>query len=850
MSFGIYSPCMNFAAGTATVIPLSGVAPYRFSVYDNLGNFLDSNTTGIFSNLTSAPSAPGFWIYAYDSCGAHTSIFEEPATVYYAVNCPFDSNINITYLSGGSSAPYTLTCLNCSPSHADTFTSWPIFYQPTPAFFHLLPDSSYYIRLTDACGNSHIDTVRTLPTVLPVIRHTSCRGIRIAFTTNTGIPIPTGDIDSVSMLYMGTWLHSTDGVFNNLPSSGSLNVSIIGYIHGGCIGRLNSYISNPHFGISEAFMHKDSSCSDVWNLIGALPKEDLPERYYMVNTLHDTISESPSGSGDGAYFYNLRPGNYTLISDSGCSEPFHLDTFRSRWHNMASSVSCNGQPFISEWGYDSLPFNAHILSENFYYSVKLFLHDSLAHWDTIAYNEPRYGSIFPPNLVYISDTGLYTYKIYLVDTGQTYLDSAGHEVTIRLFSPYDTICPIDSGSIYVTDNTIPFPYVNTAYACHGGMAHPPVLTIYGGSLPYTIQIPGLDTFSMNTNTASFPEIAAGTYTVIAYDNCGISRSFTYSIIDTCVTCGAVIASSDTLICRGGSAHLSAHPLHSGGTYLWTPGGSTTAGITVSPAATTTYTVTYSKPGCTDVTDSVLVSVTTAPTIALRDTQTCGSQPVTLTAHTSQSGGTYLWSPGGGTGQSITVSPATYTTYTVTYTLSPCPSVHDSATVFVYSRPFTVWGYSDSIFNFHFEDSVTVGLGPFTYTWIFNDGSPAAHSMNVDHVFPDNSSHSYTVYLIVSDPCGSDTVSHLIHLPTGIETLDLSSHISVYPNPNQGSFILAVDDAETGNLHAEVMDMLGRSIHSQNVHIGENHFNLNLTQGIYLVKVSDAMHYAVKIMVVR
>ena len=61
---------------------------------------------------------------------------------------------------------------------------------------------------------------------------------------------------------------------------------------------------------------------------------------------------------------------------------------------------------------------------------------------------------------------------------------------------------------------------------------------------------------------------------------------------------------------------------------------------------------------------------------------CAGSSTTLTASTAASGGTYLWSPGGATTQSITVNPSITTTYTCSYTFSSCSVITANATVTV------------------------------------------------------------------------------------------------------------------------------------------------------------------------
>ncbi|MEI8291499.1 MAG: MBG domain-containing protein, partial [Verrucomicrobiota bacterium] len=58
---------------------------------------------------------------------------------------------------------------------------------------------------------------------------------------------------------------------------------------------------------------------------------------------------------------------------------------------------------------------------------------------------------------------------------------------------------------------------------------------------------------------------------------------------------------------------------------------------------------------------------TPPTVSVNSATICAGNSATLTATNNASSPTYFWSPGGGTTQSITVSPASTTTYTVTVT---------------------------------------------------------------------------------------------------------------------------------------------------------------------------------------
>jgi hypothetical protein len=106
---------------------------------------------------------------------------------------------------------------------------------------------------------------------------------------------------------------------------------------------------------------------------------------------------------------------------------------------------------------------------------------------------------------------------------------------------------------------------------------------------------------------------------------GSSNSFTYSghgstnrgVVNATFTAVApplTISTSNSTICSGSSTTLTANST-AGVSYLWSPGGQTTASITVSPITTTTYTCTATENGASSTVSSVItVSLNTSITI--------------------------------------------------------------------------------------------------------------------------------------------------------------------------------------------------------------------------------------------
>jgi tRNA A58 N-methylase Trm61 len=164
-------------------------------------------------------------------------------------------------------------------------------------------------------------------------------------------------------------------------------------------------------------------------------------------------------------------------------------------------------------------------------------------------------------------------------------------------------------------------------------------------------------------------IVTTAYTVTGTNSneCEFSDDVTVSVGVESVTANA---GSNVTICNGESATLTAT---GGASYLWNTG-ETTASITVNPNETTSYTVTaFNTEETASDDDSVNVIVNALPeTNAGTNISIFEGDSTTLTASGAAS---YVWSTGE-TASSITVSPTSTTTYTVTGNSNGCESIDD------------------------------------------------------------------------------------------------------------------------------------------------------------------------------
>ncbi|MBK8625464.1 MAG: DUF11 domain-containing protein [Saprospiraceae bacterium] len=211
-----------------------------------------------------------------------------------------------------------------------------------------------------------------------------------------------------------------------------------------------------------------------------------------------------------------------------------------------------------------------------------------------------------------------------------------------------------STSRLVIVNPLPQASINGIQSiCNGSNT---TLTAAGGGT-YLWSFNGATTAAI---TVSPTQNTTYTVTVTSVQGCTASSSRTVTVNG--LTINAIISGSDE-VCSGQPTTLTSSL--TGGTansYIWS-NNATTSAINVAPAINTTYTVTITdNNGCTD-TASKLVTVKALPIVTVTGPDACQGGSTTLTA---TGGGTYFWS-NNATTASITVTPASPTTYSVTVT---------------------------------------------------------------------------------------------------------------------------------------------------------------------------------------
>jgi len=227
----------------------------------------------------------------------------------------------------------------------------------------------------------------------------------------------------------------------------------------------------------------------------------------------------------------------------------------------------------------------------------------------------------------------------------------------------------------------------------------------GGSASYTfLWAGGLG----STNTISPTPPSTTTYTVTVTEGLGCTNTAT-KLVNVFPYPTVNLGPNDT-VCNGGPVLLNATT--PGAQYTWSTSAST---ATINAITSGIYWVDVKTNGCT-TRDSIILGISTQPLVSITgDDSLCVGQSTTLTANPSGGtpGYTFLWAGGLGTSNTISPSPGTSATYTVTVTESYGCTNTETRLINVFNYPVVILGPDSGICN---------GVVPFVTLDAQNSGS--------------------------------------------------------------------------------------------------------------------------------
>ena len=300
-------------------------------------------------------------------------------------------------------------------------------------------------------------------------------------------------------------------------------------------------------------------------------------------------------------------------------------------------------------------------------------------------------------------------------------------------------------------------------------------------LSVSSDIPGT-TFSWSNGLGANPNVTVSPTTTTTYSVTGTTIEGCTGTAEVTVTVHPLptitASATPTEICLGENSELTVSSDVPGTTFSWSNDLGTNPNVTVSPTTTTTYSVTGTTPeGCTGTAE---VTVTVHPLPELTATATpaeiCLSESSDLTVSSDITGTTFNWSNGLGTSPSVTVSPTTTTTYSVTgTTLEGCSGTAE-VTVTVHPLPninFSVnpahCGQSDGSISLNINGAVP----PYTYNW-----SNGYTDANLNNILAGN----YIVTVTDAIGCTSSATIYVEDLPGPTANFTFKPQMTTIENP--------------------------------------------------------------------
>ncbi len=384
---------------------------------------------------------------------------------------------------------------------------------------------------------------------------------------------------------------------------------------------------------------------------------------------------------------------------------------------------------------------------------------------------------------------------------------------------------------------------------------------------------GPNSFTANTQNASIPNAttaATGWYKMTATLNSCSYMDSIYAAINPIPA--TPVATYNNPLCIGETLSLAASTV-SGATYAWN-GPSNFSSNTQNPSRsnssfsdTGTYTVTATVSGCTSPATSVRVGINPVPFVVIFATPAdsiCQGNAVTFTALPNNAGGTpqYRWVVNGQTAGTNSTgfttstlndqdvvrcdmtentkcsSPYTDQSNDITMRVLPwlAPSVTISASP---NRPLNV----DEYVTF---TATPTNAGPIpTYQWKRNglDVQGATGSVWSANTLNDNDSISVEVFSNYKCPQPTTASSNGIRVRvlTSVNGIGEIKGLILYPNPNNGKFVLKGNVADNAEYNIEIINSLGQVVYKDKVMTVNNsllkEIKLDVAGGIYLLRLS-------------
>jgi hypothetical protein len=431
--------------------------------------------------------------------------------------------------------------------------------------------------------------------------------------------------------------------------------------------------------------------------------------------------------------------------------------------------------------------------------------------------------------------------------GYTYLwsASAGSQTTATASGLCDGVytvvitdaagCIVNSGATVSEPTALSITSISTTQSSCAASNGTATVNATGGTTAYS--------YSLNAGTPqasnAYSSLAAGAYTMLVTDANGCMASSNFAITNpnspvvtnssTATSCASVCDGSGTVNISGGTAPFSVDWCGTG-----TQSGITASATNNTLCAGTCAVVITDAAGCV-TTSSVTIATPTAVAATMNASTVSCESDCDGVGTITVSGGTAPYSVdwcdgntstnitsvavnsglcGGACAVTITDANGCMTTATATV---PEPSILGSTETHVDE----VAGNDGSI-----NLTITGGTGPYSVSWSSGQGIEDISGL---------AGGSYTATITDANGCTTQ-ITVIVASTVGIKE-NVSTLISIYPNPNTGMF--TIDLGKSANGTFELFDMQGKLIYSSTLTSAKTDLNLQIASGIYNLRINNA-----------
>jgi len=170
-------------------------------------------------------------------------------------------------------------------------------------------------------------------------------------------------------------------------------------------------------------------------------------------------------------------------------------------------------------------------------------------------------------------------------------------------------------------------------------------------------------------------------------------------------------------------------------------------------------------------------------------------------------------------------------------------------IHIFDCPTTVAGFFSTP-NGQTVSFTNTSTNATTYSWDFGDGNTSSlQDPSNTYATPG----TYTVTLVATNACGTNTITHSITI-VGINEFGNDSNLSLFPNPTKDNCILTVNNITSGNAAITIYDMQGQLVYSEFPGLINSTFSTklnfsNYAKGVYYLKfVCNNENHVAKIVV--